>query len=147
MTEADWLTCADPQPMLTFLLRRAGPRKLRLFAAACCRRIWTLLTDERSRAAVGEVERYADGLADYQELLASHGEAGVAAAALTDRAGDNDDRSRVANAAHAALAAADPPDWFLAPRGVVYAAAEWAAFAATDYTAEAAAQADLLRCL
>jgi hypothetical protein len=38
MTPLDWLTCADPKPMLEFYL--AGewqPRKVRLFAVACCR--------------------------------------------------------------------------------------------------------------
>lgn len=69
MTETDWLTCADPTPMLEFLLAgRASERKARLFAVACCRRIWHLLTDQGSRKALEVIERYADGMASEADL-------------------------------------------------------------------------------
>src|SRR5436190_20483072 len=71
MTEAEWLACADPKPMLEFLRRRAE-RKLGLFAVACCRRVWHLLEDERCRRAVEVAERYAEGQADFPELEAAY---------------------------------------------------------------------------
>lgn len=58
MTESEWLASNDPAAMLRFLpevwaLRTedsfpssATDRKLRLFACACCRQVWHLLTDD-----------------------------------------------------------------------------------------------------
>jgi hypothetical protein len=68
MTEQEWLACSDPGPMLVFLGGQDGYRKLRLFAAACCRRVWHLLTNEGSRFCVEVAERYADRRATIQDM-------------------------------------------------------------------------------
>jgi hypothetical protein len=71
MTEAEWAACTEPYPMLAFLRGRASYRKLRLFAVACCRRVWHLLPqgrDEYNHAAVEAAERFADGRASRKEL-------------------------------------------------------------------------------
>ena len=47
---------------------RAGERPLRLFAVACCQRIWHLIEDEYAGGVVEVAERYADGLVGLSEL-------------------------------------------------------------------------------
>jgi hypothetical protein len=78
MTEHEWLACRDPRPMLLFLRGKVSDRKLRLFGCACCRRVWPLLIDERSRRAVEIAEQYVDGLATLPELTAAHDKAKIA---------------------------------------------------------------------
>ena len=72
MTEAEWLACTDPQPMLEFLRRKASDRKVRLFAVACCRRVWSSLELEEFRDAVRKAESFADGIVDPAEMLQAH---------------------------------------------------------------------------
>jgi hypothetical protein len=61
MDEAEWMECAEPQKMLKFLGEKASDRKMMQFSAACLRRIWHLLTDDRSRNLVEVTERFLDG--------------------------------------------------------------------------------------
>src|SRR5829696_4389915 len=75
MTEAEWLACAAPSLMLRHVRRvdnaarsKVGRRKLRLFGCACCRRVWDVLTPERSRRAVVVAELFAEGLVGADEL-------------------------------------------------------------------------------
>jgi hypothetical protein len=68
-TQAEWLACGDPNPMLEIMRSKASDRKVRLFAVGCCRLTLTDLTPDRSRHAVEIAERFADGLASKEELL------------------------------------------------------------------------------
>jgi hypothetical protein len=61
--EETWLTCADPERMLSILRRRGNRvsfRKLRLRVCADCRLVWPLVPGEESRRAVETIERAAD---------------------------------------------------------------------------------------
>lgn len=101
MTEVDWPRHTELRPMLAFLSGKASDRKLRLFAAACCRRIWHLLPDERSRRAVEVLELFADGLADQTELANAAQDAHDAAKARLDPCSSEDDNP------HSAVAVAN----------------------------------------
>jgi hypothetical protein len=70
MTEEQWLAADHATPMLLSLKDTGMPsgRKLQLFAAACCRRVWHLLTDPGCRAVVEAAERDADGVGTRREV-------------------------------------------------------------------------------
>jgi hypothetical protein len=85
MTEAEWLTSADPEAMLLFLSeRQASDRKVRLFGCACVRRVWGDLADDKLRRAVEVAERFADGGATAKQLEAAR----KRSAALCEGVGD-----------------------------------------------------------
>ena len=71
MTEAEWLACANPEPMLDECWSSASWRKRRLFGCGCC---WLAahLLNPRDRAAVEAAERYADRTGTIEEMLAAH---------------------------------------------------------------------------
>jgi hypothetical protein len=155
MTEAEWRACAEPGPMLAFLRDRAGDRKPRLFAAACCRRVWHLLTDARSRAAVEVQERYADGAATPAELTAAQS-AALRADADADAGFDPDDArpSAAAAAKEAAFGPGTPRDVEAGAHDAAHFAAEAAGLDRRDELGgawrvgkadEQKAQADLIR--
>jgi len=100
MTEQEWRSGNFPERMLDYLLgreaasrfgllealglrrvtprppeRTASNRKLRLFACACCRRIWDYFPKKCSQVAVETAERFADGLANRDDLCAAQKEA------------------------------------------------------------------------
>jgi hypothetical protein len=69
MTEQEWFTTTTPWPMLEFIHDKGSERKWRLFAVACCRLVWHLLTDHGHRL-VEAVEQYADQRARPRDLVA-----------------------------------------------------------------------------
>jgi hypothetical protein len=82
MTEAEWLACDEPRPMLDFLRDKASDRRYRLFGLACCRRVWRSLLNEGSRAAVEVAERFAEGEASEEERAEAEDAARAAIVAL-----------------------------------------------------------------
>jgi hypothetical protein len=72
MTEHEWQSCADLGRMLACLHDTLDDRKARLFLVACCRRVWPVFTDERSRRAVEAAEQFANGEIDAAALAEAH---------------------------------------------------------------------------
>jgi hypothetical protein len=66
MTEAEWLECTDPRPMLEFLAGRSLRRE-RLFGCALCQGVRHLLKDRRAEQALEMAERFADSPVDPRE--------------------------------------------------------------------------------
>ncbi|HEY7428982.1 MAG TPA: hypothetical protein VH682_32425 [Gemmataceae bacterium] len=71
MTEEEWLAGLDPTPMLEHIRVTGSERKLRLFACALARQVWSLLCAKRIRKAVESAERFADGQVSKGEMTAA----------------------------------------------------------------------------
>jgi hypothetical protein len=144
MNEAEWLRCAGPSPMLEFLKGKVSERQLRLFASACCRRVWGLI-GEKGRKGVEVAEQYADGTRCQRTLC----RAWTAAQAEARKV-----KKRAAECASLAAARAVAPDRRWEPTRLNASAAALAAAWAVKcrhrgsneaLSAESKAQADLLR--
>jgi hypothetical protein len=61
MTESQWQRSSDLNAMLEALGGEVSDSKLRLFACACCRRIWDALDSDLHRRAVEYAEWFARG--------------------------------------------------------------------------------------
>lgn len=136
MTEQEWLVSTDSQAMLKHVADRVSERKSRLFACACVRHVWHLLTDERSRLAVEVAERFADGEATVEELSAARYAAWYAAWDVA-WATSKDGARAVARAAASYVAWDATKD---ATKAAAWAATKAAAWDATRY-----AQATIVR--
>lgn len=94
-----WLAETDVFTLLTSVKAQAGSqRRARLFACACCRRVWNLLQVEAARRIVEFAEAYADGDLSLEDLHAANNSTyfadfddryhGIAEPRLSIRAGD-----------------------------------------------------------
>jgi hypothetical protein len=70
-TAEEWLASNNPWHLLSSIPNRLTDRKLRLFACACCRRVWHLLPDPANRDLVATVEDRPDGTRDDPVLWAA----------------------------------------------------------------------------
>ena len=145
MTEAEWLVCANPESMLHSLMGAAGERKSRLFAVACCRRVWGDIRDAACRAAVEATERFVEGAETEEGRRRRHGRAEAAHGACYAEFGHDHPATRAAFAAMSASAHAMP--WLVGynVRTAAAMAAKGAADLAPDRGVEGAEQAALLR--
>ncbi len=146
MTETEWLTAREAIPMLdflhtgiialvdelptkrerdemrAFLQGNARRRKFGLLGCACCRHLWGILLDHRSRSAVEVFEQSLDGHASDGELQIANSEAIAARNAIRSS------RGVAANTIHTRRRAAH----------VVYAAIEYECYEVMDESGRAA---------
>lgn len=111
MTEEKWLASSDPIVMIDEMDGRVSTRKLRLFAVACCRRIWEVL-DDNSKNAICVAEKYADGLASIGELRS-------VLVAILQRTGGGEVTNCGLRAVHASLYDPLLSEYYLSQRGIM----------------------------
>jgi hypothetical protein len=131
MTEAEWLAATDWHRLRRRIKpRKAIPRKSRLFAVACCRRVAHLFADARSDEALVVCEQLADGLVTRERV----DEVMLAARAAIMPAGYDGWPTQARDAA-----------WRLLIRDVAWEASETCLTALPGKAAELAAQTALFR--
>ena len=120
----DWLiwTATRPNVFTDSVLRKLACRFVRETPLSDGRKVWDLLTDERSRRAVEVAERYADGKATAQELDAARAAARAVAGAAACAAYDAARAAAYAAAGAAACAAYDAADAAARAARAAYAA-------------------------
>lgn len=71
MIESEWDVTTNLRQMMAYLKgsRRCSERKNSLLSVAYCRRIWGLMSDNRSREAVEMLEGFAEGFISTEERL------------------------------------------------------------------------------
>ncbi len=68
MDSESWEQSRNLQKMIRSVDPSRCDRKLRLFAVACCRRVWDLITDPAAQRLVELTEQFADGVIDREAL-------------------------------------------------------------------------------
>ena len=94
MTEAEWLTCVVPGPMLEQLAGHGTYRKRVLLALSWCDRIWDLLFDNRSREALQVTRQWLEGTAKKSQLFTA---CEAAWETMRDLASEHKDAARAAS--------------------------------------------------
>jgi hypothetical protein len=90
VTEEEWNACVHPRKLFDwwhYLQGNLAPRKRRLLACACCRRIWKELWAEELHRAVEAAEQYADGLINSADLAVAQARAEAVARPVGERLG------------------------------------------------------------
>lgn len=140
-----WQESQDPSDLLQCLESHDSPRKLRHVMSAAIRRLWPLVLDPRSRAAVELIERHAEGEVSAEE---AHSAAGPAFEAYTESRANGYDPA-MANACYCVSFSTPQPQLHQVAHAVFAdcrAAAERNRHLGFDPVVEQAAHAQLLRC-
>jgi hypothetical protein len=83
LSKSEWLSCDWPFDLLRHLDGKINDVAFMRFSVACCRRVWPLITDPRSRAVVEATEAYLAG-----QLTAEAAQPALAEWVRADEAGE-----------------------------------------------------------